>query len=426
MAGVNSKAWKRQKRDFESVTFEDLPSEIILKIFESVNVKDLFRCMAVNKKFKIIANDQSLWKKMHLTGADTSDIFPPELILQFISKGCQYLSFYNCHIMKKNVVRFEKNYQLKYLCILHCLEYDGSLEKPWDSFDILPDFAASCFGLEKLSIRCNDRHLKSEDKKICEDPQEPRINRIEANFFKCIIQNCGTLRVLELTDFELSLESVQRIFSLCQELTELKFGADYMEDRKDLCEESVDFICNNLSTKIEKLDISYQTNFGDEQIKILLKRCNRLTELALMDTVVSDKSVKIIIKTLSKTLVKLDVGDNFSFQKKLELASMPKLQVLANSSSSEKNKETRKKQDRIIRKMLPLMTDCEFDGDSDYNYSGELKIAEPYPHDSIYDFIWDGLVPNGFWEIKSKQRTYNGFSKLCKSCGVVCKCASAN
>ena len=72
------------------------------------------------------------------------------------------------------------------------------------------------------------------------------------------------------------------------------------------------------------------------------------------------------------------------------------------------------------------MTDCEFCGFSDYNYSGELKIAEPYPHETMFDFNWDQLVPNGFWEIKSKQRTYNGFPKLCKSCGVVCKCASAN
>ena len=213
MAGVNAKAWKRQKIEIETVTFSDLPYELILKIFETVNIKDLFRCMAVNKKFKIIANDQSLWNKMHLTG---SDVFPPELISQIISKGCQYLSFYACHIMKKNVVRFEKNYQLKYLCILNCHEYDGNLETHRDSFEIMPAFAASCYSLEKLSIRCNNRHLKSEDKKICKDPQEPRINRIEANFFKCIIQNCDTLRVLELTDFELSLESVQRIFSLCQ------------------------------------------------------------------------------------------------------------------------------------------------------------------------------------------------------------------
>ena len=59
---------KRQKRDFQTVTMEDLPYEIILKILELVNIKDLFRCMAVNKRLRVIANDQSLWNIMHLTG----------------------------------------------------------------------------------------------------------------------------------------------------------------------------------------------------------------------------------------------------------------------------------------------------------------------------------------------------------------------
>ena len=68
MAEVMSQARKRQKIDFETeATFEDLPHEITLKIFELVNIKDLFRCMAVNKRLRAIANDQSLWNKMHLT-----------------------------------------------------------------------------------------------------------------------------------------------------------------------------------------------------------------------------------------------------------------------------------------------------------------------------------------------------------------------
>ena len=116
MAGVNSKAWKRQKRDLERVTFEDLPYEIILRIFESVNIKDLFRCMAVNKKLRVIANDQSLWNKIHLTGEDTADIFPAEMIQEILARGCQYLSFYESHIMKTNV-RFNKNFQLKYFSV---------------------------------------------------------------------------------------------------------------------------------------------------------------------------------------------------------------------------------------------------------------------------------------------------------------------
>ena len=58
---------KRQKIEFRAKTFEDLPEEIILKIFGLVNIKDLFQCMAVNKKIRAIANDQSLWNKVHLT-----------------------------------------------------------------------------------------------------------------------------------------------------------------------------------------------------------------------------------------------------------------------------------------------------------------------------------------------------------------------
>ena len=56
---------------------------------------------------------------------------------------------------------------MKYLCILQCHEYDGSLESPWDSFDVLPDLAASCYGLEKLSIRLKN-FLDSKDQLISE------------------------------------------------------------------------------------------------------------------------------------------------------------------------------------------------------------------------------------------------------------------
>ena len=87
------------------------------------------------------------------------------------------------------------------------------------------------------------------------------------------------LKVLELRNFELSVESVQRIFSLCQELAELNISE--WREGHILCKKSVQFICDNLSTKIEKLDISNQRNFGNDEIKTLLKRCNKLKELAL-------------------------------------------------------------------------------------------------------------------------------------------------
>ena len=78
---------KRQKRDFQIATMEDLPNEIILKILELVNIKDLFQCMAVNKRLRKIAHDQSLWNIMHLTGEAIADVLPAELLQQIFAKG---------------------------------------------------------------------------------------------------------------------------------------------------------------------------------------------------------------------------------------------------------------------------------------------------------------------------------------------------
>jgi len=94
---------------------EDLPNEIILKILELVNIKDLFRCMAVNKRFREIAHDQSLWNIMHLTGEGIADVLTAELLQQILAKGCQYLSLYLCCIEKNNLRRFEKKLQFEIL-----------------------------------------------------------------------------------------------------------------------------------------------------------------------------------------------------------------------------------------------------------------------------------------------------------------------
>ena len=354
---------KRQKLDYETKTIEDLPVEIILKIFGFVNIRDLFQCMAVNKKIREIANDESLWIKMHIDGDTFEQNVPGELLSQILAKGCQYLSLFNCQIIDRGTIKFAKNLQLKYLCIDPANEEDDENDGDYCSFNILPDFAASCHNLEKLSI-----------KRL--NPLYPEISQIELKFFKCIIQNSDTLKVLNLTEIELSLASVQRIFMLCQNLTELNIAADHcMTTNTQLCPESVDFICNNLTTRIEKLDITGQLSFGDDEFKTLIKRCNRISELSFFGTNVTPDSMNTIVETLSESLVKLRPGIGFSFNSKLKLAYMPKLKVLLNSR-------------------LP------------YKKGEELRIAEPYPSFDSDDEKAE-LVPSGFWEIKAKLRTYN-------------------
>merc|ERR1719483_1586272 len=332
--------------------------------------------MAVNKKIREIANDQSLWNKMHIDGVNFEADLPAELLSQILAKGCQYLSLFNCQIVKPEAVKFAKNFQLKYLCIdrsngIDYANYEfNEADVDAGSFQILPAFAASCHNLEKLSIKRSD-HLFV----------DPEITQNELKFFKCIIQNSDTLKTLNLRETRLSLANVQLIFSQCQYLIELNIAADIENTSTQLCPESVDFICNNLTTTIEKLDIYRQPNFGNDQCKTLMKRCNRITELSFLGTKVTDDSMNTIIETLYESRVKLRPG-LFSFRKKLKLVS----------HLSDKEREE-------LRKRSPYM-----------KLGGELRIAEPYPYFVSRPFVSDDeeaeLLPSGFWEIKAKLRTY--------------------
>ena len=59
---------KRQKIQVEITKFEDLPNEIILKIFKYLEIADLLQCTAVNERIREIANCESLWEIVHLSG----------------------------------------------------------------------------------------------------------------------------------------------------------------------------------------------------------------------------------------------------------------------------------------------------------------------------------------------------------------------
>ena len=131
-------------------------------------------------------------------------------------------------------------------------------------------------------------------------------------------------------------------------------------------------MCENLTTTIEKLDISRQKFFGDEQLLTLLKRCNKLTEFSFGFTSVSDTSVDTVITTLSQTLIKINPSHLISFPNLLQIAKMPKLKVLSNTS--------------VI---------------TSYLKDEKLEIASPNPSaDSPIIY-----APSGFWEIEGKPHT---------------------
>jgi len=69
----------------------DFPDEIILKVFASLDLKDLLNCGQVSKRFRTISHDEFLWQRIDLSGKSVSAAF-----IQFIlDKGCKHLDISN-------------------------------------------------------------------------------------------------------------------------------------------------------------------------------------------------------------------------------------------------------------------------------------------------------------------------------------------
>ena len=179
---------------------ENLPNEILLKIFDYMKIKDLLICGHVSRRIRIIAHDQSLWQKVNL---HPKEIVPTGLLELILENNCEYLSTYGKIVGKLNL----KASQLKCLIASNLIGYSDH----HSNHEILDILLGSCHTLEKLSLNSvtlNERMIAS----IC-------------------IQNGKTLTVLRLngcnrllglgflnilSQEELSLKNVKPIVDYCK------------------------------------------------------------------------------------------------------------------------------------------------------------------------------------------------------------------
>jgi len=94
--------------------------------------------------------------------------------------------------------------------------------------------------------------------------------------------------------------------------------------------DSIDYLVNNLTVNIRKLNLR-GINIKDHDLKILVTRCNMLTELNLHYTKVTNESVNHILAYLKSTLEKLYIRRRIGYldlDKLFELKSMKKLKLL--------------------------------------------------------------------------------------------------
>lgn len=255
-------------------TFEDLPDEVILKVFSNLNIRDIVSCGHVSKRFRAISHVKSLWQKINMSNLKVSSKFL-EMIL---NNGCTDLNLQKTRLKgewsltKPAPKRKKWQTQLTNLDLSCCYSYklsEGLLE--------------ACHSLQKLNL----------NKSIL---NENIVNRF-------VMQNHETLQMLDLEGCHgLSDELLEIIVKNCVELRELKIGLAHPFLMGD--GDGIKILANNLTPNILKIDIySLSDNFVDS----LVKRCNKLTVLNLTVHTISTKSVESITQHLKFTLQELDI-----------------------------------------------------------------------------------------------------------------------
>ena len=89
------------KRAVRVLELAEFPDEIILKMFSSLDLKDLLNCGQVSKRFRSISHDEFLWQRIDLTGTSVSAAF-----IQFIlDRGCKHLDLSNSCALDFNSIQ---------------------------------------------------------------------------------------------------------------------------------------------------------------------------------------------------------------------------------------------------------------------------------------------------------------------------------
>ena len=232
------------------IGLENLPDEILLKIFNDANpkLKELLVFGQVSTRIRSVAHDRSLWLNVSLFRKNVEKRAVPTGLLQLIlENGCARMDI--CTQIEGSLTLNQES-QLEFLNVDLSANIDPR---------VLTALLASCHSLKQLrlsNVILNQDMISS----ICH-------------------QNGRTLKVLRLAHCNTTTtEWIQPIIDNCVELSVL----DLIDTK--LSEESIEYMANNLTPTISKFWLTSGIKSRDkcmQMIKILENRCNNLTELKL-------------------------------------------------------------------------------------------------------------------------------------------------
>ena len=340
---------KRQKLSF--LHFEDLPDEILLKILSLLDIKGVLQCGKVSKRLRAISNDQSLWLKLNLFGREV----PYGFIEKAVKNGCEYLNL--CFSIVSRGKNSEVPWELKYLEISQSGGVpEGVLE--------------NCHFLQKLAV--DFLILKSHEiELICQNGKTLQVLSLGG----CHIQT-GNIDSLQKT------ELIQMLFTKCPQLTELNLCSRSCLTFGD-CVWLGQHICalvDNLTPNILKLSLQSQKCLHDKHVDDLVRRCNKITELDLSFTTITNVSVESIIKHLN-SLEKLNIScTNIDFSMLLQLKSIGTLKILRYwDNDAEKIMNLKQQLPHVrINEEDPIIAHSKktVNGSTDHNWFWEIRAKQ--------------------------------------------------
>ena len=364
---------------------EALPDEILLNIFSQLDLVNFDNTAKVSKRWQRLSEDETLWSKINLTFSAVH----PEFIKKCLKNGCKYLNLNDIHLLGVGDINVPTGTKLKYLRVSgnydeFGMEFDG---KSYEVKEELENHDGTVHNLMKSSNLNSLEKLSYKKVLLDLDP--------------LVFNNCQTLTVLHISTVNLYLHDMQLICNNLSELSQLSLIHCSLEN------ETITFLCQNLTCKIKKLSMilnreidptgmspfwrkNQATSVTLDQITALGQKCPNLEEFFLggEEYTLSESTLDAVIDNL-KSLFKLQLPEFLGeYSKLLRVSTMPNLKNLNVCSLKGcfhiyEDIEGFKREQALIkslRKDLPLLGINE----------GKLRTASPF---TLFETI------SGLWEI---------------------------
>ena len=290
----------------------DVPDEILLKIFMSLPPKDLGRCLQVSKRFNQILKDVKLWQNIRIWNKFLRRKgISAKFFSQALDYGLENLSLRRCVV--NGVLECRDKNQLKSLYLKRMNFYKR------DNREFVSNVLENCQFLQQLFIQ-GFGSSKLDFQKITLNGHSLKVINISFHKFKVYWTQ---------TSIALNLETVKLIVDNCTELSELALS--------NISQLAAVYLCHNLTPKICKLhlDCTLKSNgfyLPNNSVKILTKRCNKLTALGICYIRISNAAVRYIKNLANLEKLALCQSEEELTVRIHDFAEMSKLKLLCITS----------------------------------------------------------------------------------------------